>query len=104
MKRRTRQNVGQWPNMRAFTHKAIVEELIRARKKHPHRGAHIQLLENYVAELRSAIEQNHLGRQSAAQIFACGIAVAAMAIRTLEEGTSGFKYAEQTQTFELTGE
>jgi hypothetical protein len=98
MKRPSKPKVGSWPNMRSYTAKAVAEELIRARQKHPTRGAHTVLCQNYLRELVKAIEDNHCGKQSASQIFACAMAVAAMAIRIAEEGTFGFKYADK---FEL---
>lgn len=95
MKRRTKENVGQWPQMRAETLKQISGELVRARQKHPQRGAHLYLIDNYTRDLRDALETHARGKgRSTAQIFASAATVAAMAIRIMEEGTEGFPYAD----------
>ena len=104
MKRRTKSNIGQWPNMRACTLKAIAEELVRARAKHPHRGAHIGLAHNYLAEIERAISEHRAGRQSAAQVFAAAATLAVMAVRIMEEGSIGFPYANHfSLPFKLEG-
>lgn len=105
MKRRTKQNVGQWPNMRDDTLKAIADELARARKKHPQTGPHLTFLISYAAELKDAFNNHAHGKGSAAQVYACAATVAAMAIRCLEEGASAFPYSGNRQDapkFELT--
>ena len=105
MKRRTKQNVGAWPNMRDDTLKAIADELSRARKKHPHKGEHIELLINYAAEMFTAFDNHAAGKGMAAHVYACAAAVAAMAIRCMEEGDNRFPYSGNRQDapkFELT--
>ncbi|MDE2020107.1 MAG: hypothetical protein KGJ13_07215 [Patescibacteria group bacterium] len=105
MKRRTKQNVGQWPNMRDDTLKAIADELARARKKHPQKGKHLDFVFSYAHELDTAFCQNDVGRMTAVQVYALCAAVAAMAIRCMEEGTLGMKYSgnrADAPKFELT--
>lgn len=90
MKRRTAQNVGYWPNMREHTLKQIADELVRARKKYPQPGEHVQFLRSYTNEL-VATQSAHLGgRANMAQVFALACTVAAMAIRIAEEGGQPF--------------
>lgn len=93
MKRSTKQNVGIWPNMRDDTLKAISDELIRARKKHPDNAGNVAMLETCIQSLRMEMRMHHAGRMSAQQVFARAAQIAAMAIRVLEEGTYGFKYS-----------
>jgi len=96
MKRRTKSNIGAWPNMRDDTLKAIAEELIRARQKHPHRSDHVRLLKSYVEEMELAFASNDAERGTAMQIYADAVTIAAMAIRILEEGSSGHRYSGNT--------
>lgn len=93
MKRRTKDKVGDWPNMRDDTLRAVCDELIRARKKHPQQGAHLIYLSSYLAELQTTFDANDAGKASAVQIYALCAAIAALAIRVLEEGASGRRYA-----------
>lgn len=92
MKRRSKANVGMFPNMQDYTLKMIAASLVTARKKHPKVGDHLRLLESYVAELRHAFEQHHSGKGPAHQIQSVGYEVAAMLIRCIEEGTKGARY------------
>lgn len=92
MKRRTKDKVGAWPNMRDDTLRAVCDELIRARKKHPQPGAHLVYLSGYLCELQNTFDANDAGKASAVQIYALCATVAALAIRCLEEGTSGRRY------------
>ena len=93
MKRRTKSHVGAWPNMRDDTLKAIAEELVRARKKHPNNIRNLDLLIGTSRSLAEELNSNNLGRMTAVQVYARAAQVAAMAIRILEEGSAGFKYA-----------
>lgn len=106
MKRRTRANIGngQWPNMRADTLKQISDELTRARKKHPAPGKHVMLLNSCAADVITEFTEYANDRGSATRIYASSAAVAAMAIRIMEEGSSGSKYRGNTQApdFKLT--
>lgn len=102
MKRRTKGNVGQWPNLRADTLKAISEELIRARKKHPHRAGNLAMLRTAESVLHSEMDLNDQNKISSSQIYARAAQVAAMAIRVLEEGTGEHRYAGNTQAPEFT--
>lgn len=91
--------------MRDDTLKAIADELARARKKYPTRGEHARYLQSYANEMVSAFTHHEIGRGSAAQVYACAVAVAAMAIRCIEEGDSQFRYSGNRQDapkFELT--
>jgi hypothetical protein len=101
MKRRTKDKIGSWPNMRDDTLRAISDELIRARKKYPRRGLHMKLLASYATELNNAIVQHHCERGAAVQVYACAVSVAAMAIRLLEEGDLNYRYTGNTQAPEF---
>lgn len=107
MKRSTKRNVGNWPNMRDDTLRAIADELIRARKKHPSQGQHLTFLRSYAAELDLALKSNHHAKSanihgvSATQIYALAATVAAMAIRIMEEGSSGYAYGGNAQAPDL---
>lgn len=99
MKRQT----NRWPDMRADTIKAISQELIRAREKHPSRDGNLQMLSLANSSLIQEIAQYEIGQISAAQIYARSAMIAAMAIRVLEEGSYQSKYKGNTQApeFEL---
>lgn len=96
MKRRTKGNVGIWPNMRADTLKAVSEELIRARQKHQRHFANLDMLRIAESSLHSEMDLYDAGKMSAMQIYARAAQVAAMAIRVLEEGAGGHRYAGNT--------
>lgn len=110
MKRRTKDKVGQWPNMRDDTLRAICDELIRARKKHPMKDAHLVYLFSYANELKNALNGNTEARVhnrpgiTAVQIYALAATVATMAIRIMEEGALPYAYEGNTAppAFELT--
>lgn len=93
MKRRTKQNVGAWPNMRDDTLKAIAGELARARKKHPAKRGNLFLLVTATASLEHELDENTAGKIAASQIYARAAQVAALAIRVLEEGAAEHRYA-----------
>lgn len=96
MKRRSKINIGQWPNMRDDTLKAIAGELVRARKKHPAKDGNLRMLELGAASLRVELGQHTSRRMTASQVYARAAQVAAMAVRLLEEGTAGFSYMGNT--------
>lgn len=101
MKRRTREHVDVWPNMRADTLKAISEELIRARQKHIKRDGNLNMLLLSVSTFQHEIGQYEDGKMSASQIYARCAMIAAMAIRYLEEGSYQSRYAGNTQAPEF---
>jgi hypothetical protein len=96
MKRRTKDKVGDWPNMRDDTLRAICDELIRARKLHPDRANNLRMLRISFEALDTELLGNNIGKMSAVQIYARAAQVAAMAIRILEEGSVGYKYHGNT--------
>lgn len=96
MKRRTRRDVGNWPNMRADTLKQISDELIRARKKHSKNSPSLKMAENYLEALRNDMIEFERGKSSTAAIYAGAATVAAMCIRVMEEGSGGSKYRGNT--------
>jgi hypothetical protein len=97
MKRRTRDKVGNWPNMRDDTLRAVCDELIRARKTHPNKDGNLPLLRISVEALHNELVAYNVGKTSACQIYARAAQLAAMAVRVLEEGSLGFKYAGNTE-------
>jgi hypothetical protein len=103
MKRRTRDKVGQWPNMRDDTLRVVCDELIRARKAHPKNDGNLPMLRVSVEALHNELVAYNVGKTSACQIYARAAQLAAMAVRVLEEGSLGFKYAGNTEPppFEL---
>lgn len=96
MKRRSRLNVGQWPNMRDDTLKVIADELMRARKKHPAKEGNVALLGICVNSLIEELTANDQGRIAATQVYARAAQVAALAVRVLEEGGGNYRYAGNT--------
>jgi hypothetical protein len=104
MKRRTRDKVGSWPNMRDDTLRAVCDELIRARKAHPSKDGNLPMLRVSVEALHNELTAYNVGKTSAVQIYARAAQLAAMAVRVLEEGSLGFKYAGNSEPppFELT--
>jgi hypothetical protein len=93
MKRRTREKVGSWPNMRDDTLRKICDELIRARKAHPSKDGNLPMLRLSVEALHNELVAFNVGKTSACQIYARAAQLAAMSVRVLEEGSLGFKYA-----------
>jgi hypothetical protein len=93
IKRRTREKVGTWPNLRDDTLRAICDELIRARKAHPSKDGNLPMLRLSVEALHNELTAFNVGKTSACQIYARAAQLAAMAVRVLEEGSLGFKYA-----------
>lgn len=107
MKRKSKQNVGQYPNMRDDTLKFVAGELVRARKRYPQKSRNLEALENQVSELRKDFRDHTAKNSTASQIYARCAAVAAMAIRCLEEGTGGQAYMGNIKVapdFKLTGD
>jgi hypothetical protein len=104
MKRRTKDKVGSWPNMRDDTLRAVCDELIRARKAHPSKLNNLHIFQKCAVSLHEELVFNQLGKISAVQIYARAAQVAAMAIRILEEGAENFAYAGNTAAppFKLT--
>lgn len=96
MKRRTKDKVGAWPNMRDDTLRAISDELIRARKKFPDRKKNLILIDHFAEQLSHAFTNHQLGIGQACTIYMTAVTLAAMAIRVLEEGADHFEYSGNT--------
>jgi hypothetical protein len=96
MKRRSKSKVGQWPNMLDSTLKEISSELIRARKKHPHQGGNITMVQISARALVEELGWHRDKKMTASQVYARAAQLAAMAIRVLEEGSAGYPYTGTT--------
>lgn len=112
MARRTKNKVGAWPNMRDDTMRAICDELIRAREKHPAKGNALRLLHSYSRELEQALDANTEAKRKGAVgppatfIYALAATCAALVVRIMEEGSTGHAYAGNSSPpdFQLTSE
>lgn len=99
------------PELKPGTLRALDRELERARRRYPSNRGLYDALTTFMLRFDAALHDHTAGIQgaTASNVYECGIILAAMALRIVEEGDAAFRYANhdapqvQTDLLDMVG-